>query len=239
VGEFDDLAKALVAGVVCGFVVSVPVGPVNLTVINGALRKGFLSAFLAGLGAVAAETIYAALMLAGHSSLLDKPGVTLTMRIIGVVVIAGVGIRSILSQPEQIEARSVAATERVEERWHHPKSFLLGFLLTVSNLALVLLWAFLAGLLLDHEWVQPEGPNRAMCVAGVFTGGVVWFFLLAFFVSRAHRRVSPRTLTQLARVCGVVFLIFAGLLAYRLFVPAKKSPAPARVIERMGRPENR
>ena len=222
VGDFDELAKALVAGVVCGFVVSVPVGPVNLTVINNALRKGFLSAFLAGLGAILAETIYATLMLAGHSSILDKPGVALTMRIVGVVVITVMGIRSILSKPELIEARSAATAERVEERWHHPKAFLLGFLLTVSNLALVLMWAFLAGLLFDHDWVQPELPSRAMCLAGVFGGGVLWFVLLAFFVSRAHRRVSPQTLTLLARVCGVIFLIFAGLLAYRLFVPATK-----------------
>src|SRR4249920_2894369 len=98
---------------ICGFVVSVPVGPVNLTVINNALRKGFLSAFLAGVGAIWAEAMYAALMLAGHSSILDKPGVAWTMRIVGVVVITVMGIRSILSKPEQIEARSAAAAERV------------------------------------------------------------------------------------------------------------------------------
>jgi threonine/homoserine/homoserine lactone efflux protein len=57
----------------------------------------------------------------------------------------------------------------------------------------------------------------------VFTGGTLWFVLLAFFVSRAHRRVRPQTLTIFVRVCGVVFLIFASLLAYRLFVPAKKT----------------
>jgi threonine/homoserine/homoserine lactone efflux protein len=222
VGDFDDLAKALVAGIGCGFVVSIPVGPVNLTVINNALRKGFLSAFLAGVGAIVAETIYAALMLAGHSSLLDKPGVALTMRIVAVIVITGLGIRSVLAKPEQIEARSAAQAERVDERWHHPRAFLLGFLLTMSNIVLVLLWATLAAMLFVHDWVQPEWSSRAMCIGGVFVGGVLWFFLLAFFVSRAHRRVSPRALTMLVRVCGVVFLIFAVLLAYRLFVPATK-----------------
>ena len=94
-------------------------------------------------------------------------------------------------------------------------------LLTISNVVLVLLWATLAALLFAREWVQPEWPSRWVCLAGVFSGGALWFFLLAFFVSRAHRRVSPRALTLLVRGCGGVFLIFAALLAYRLFVPVK------------------
>jgi threonine/homoserine/homoserine lactone efflux protein len=42
------LVRSLAAGCFCGFVVSVPVGPVNLTVINQALRKGFGIAFYRG-----------------------------------------------------------------------------------------------------------------------------------------------------------------------------------------------
>ena len=218
------LLQTLLAGLGCGFVVSVPVGPVNLTVINNALRNGFLSAFLAGLGAIVAESIYAALMLAGHSSLLDQPKVSFALRIVAVAVIAGLGVRSLLAKPDQVEAQSVAAAERTDVRWHHPKTFLLGFALTISNLMLVLLWATLAALLFAREWVTPAPLSRMVCLAGVFAGGVLWFFLLAFFVSRAHRRVKPRTLTLLVRGCGVVFLIFAGLLAYRLVVPAQKRP---------------
>jgi threonine/homoserine/homoserine lactone efflux protein len=45
----------------------------------------------------------------------------------------------------------------------------------------------------------------------------MWFLLLAFFVSRAHRRVKDQTLTILVRCCGVLFLGFAGLLAWKLF----------------------
>ena len=224
------LLQTLVVGIGCGFVVSVPVGPVNLTVVNNALSKGFLSAFLAGLGAIFAESIYAALMLAGHSTLLDQPKIAFAMRAVAVVVIAGMGVRSLLSKPEQVEAQSAAAAERADQRWHHPRTFLLGFVLTISNLMLVLLWATLAALLFAREWVTPAPLSRMVCLAGVFTGGVVWFLLLAFFVSRAHRRVKPRSLTLLVRGCGIVFLIFAALLAYRLVVPAPK-PAGVSLIQ--------
>jgi L-lysine exporter family protein LysE/ArgO len=214
----ENFLQPLLAGFICGFVVSVPVGPVNLTVINQALRRGFGSAFLVGLGAICAEVIYASLMLAGHSSLvLTKPSIEYGMRVVAVVVIAAVGIRNLQIRPEKIEA-GAATVERVDARWHHPRSFLLGFILTISNLVLVLMWATLAAALFTHDWVQPDLPGRALCATGVFLGGVAWFLLLAFFVSRAHRRVKNETLILLVRSCGVLFLAFAALLAYKLFV---------------------
>jgi L-lysine exporter family protein LysE/ArgO len=212
----ENFLHPLIAGIVCGFVVSIPVGPVNLTLINQALRKGFLRAFLVGLGAIFAETVYATLLMAGHSSVLDKPHVRDAFRIIAVVVIVGVGLRSLFFKPEKFQA-SEAVAERMDERWHHPRAFLLGFILTISNLMLVVLWATLAAVLFARDWVQPELLSRATCSVGVFAGGTGWFALLAYFVSRAHRRVKLETLTIMVRGCGVVLIVFAALLAYKLF----------------------
>ena len=214
----NELLRALIAGLVCGFVVAVPVGPVNLTVINQALRNGFLRAFLVGVGAVSAETLYASLLLAGHSSIMDKPHSRLrvVLHVTAVVVMVVVGIRSLLFRPEKFRA-SEATAEKVDERWHHPQAFLLGFIMTISNLMLVVLWATLAAVLFAREWVLPSAISRAACSVGIFCGGTIWFVLMAYFVSHAHRQVKLETLTQLVRGCGVVLLGFAALLAWKLF----------------------
>ena len=213
----ENLLRPLLAGFVSGFVVSVPIGPVNLTVINHALRKGFGNAFLIGAGAIVAETLYATLMLWGHASILDEPRVVLGLRIVAVIVITALGIRYLVFKPARLNASEVAA-EIVEQRWHHPRSFLLGFALTITNFMLVVLWATLVTLLFAHEWVLPVRQSRLLCALGVLCGGLAWFFLLSFFVSRAHRRVKNQTLLVLVRGCGALFLGFAVLLAYRLFV---------------------
>ena len=220
-GNFDALLQALLAGFVCGFVVCVPIGPVNLTVIRYALRRGFLPALLIGFGSAGADTIYATALLAGHTSILDMPVMRDVMRVVAFVVIVIIGIRSLWFKEERVEARDEARAEQVEERWHHPRAFMLGFVLTITNLMLIVLWATLAAFLLAREWVQPEVSSRTVASAGVFLGCSAWFALLSFSVSRAHRRVKPQTLTLLVRACGVVFLLFAGLLAYRLVVPPR------------------
>jgi hypothetical protein len=68
--------------------------------------------------------------------------------------------------------------------------------------------------------------------AGVFAGCGLRFLLLSFFVSLAHRRVKPRTLTFLVRSCGVVFLVFAALLAYGMIVPSSSRTQGVDLIRR-------
>jgi len=218
----ENLLTPLLAGFICGFVVSVPIGPVNLTVINHALRKGFRNAFFIGAGAIVAETLYATLMLWGHTSILDEHHARLVLRVAAIVVITALGIRYLVFKPERLDASKVTA-EKVEERWHHPRSFFLGFVLTISNFMLVVLWATLVTLLFAHEWVVPMRESRSLCAMGVLLGGLAWFFLLAFFVSRAHRRVNNETLLVLVRGCGALFLGFAVVLTYRLLVSVTTS----------------
>jgi L-lysine exporter family protein LysE/ArgO len=188
----ENYLQPILAGFIAGFIVAVPVGPVNLTVINQALRRGFFAAFL------------------------SAPRVVLAMRIIAVVVIAAMGFRYLLFKSTKVGASEVAA-QKLDERWHHPRSFFLGFALTISNLMLVVVWATVVTLLFAHEWVVPTRVSRLLCALGVLGGGSMWFLLLAFFVSRAHRRVKDETLTILVRCCGVLFLGFAGWLAWKLF----------------------
>jgi threonine/homoserine/homoserine lactone efflux protein len=215
-----ELLRAVTAGFASGFIVSIPVGPVNLTVINQALRRGFLHAFLVGLGAISAETSYAMLAFAGHATLPRGSQWLLVLRIVALVAVTAMGVHNLLLRQEKFEALSTAKAELTDQRWHHPRSFLLGFLLALSNVMLLVIWATFATVLDAHGWADMDvAPMRWTCLAGVVTGAATWFCLVAWIVSHAHRRIAPRTLTWLARGCGAVFIGIAGLLAYKLSGP--------------------
>lgn len=208
---------AAAAGLIFGFVACVPVGPVNITVIREALSRGFRRAFQVGIGAICAESVYAWLGLIGQSHLPHDPIVLAALRGAAVVIVAYLGFKNLLHKPDERRAETIA--ERMDLRWHHPRSVILGFLLTLSNVTLLVLWATLAAVLFAHDWVQPVPASRASCIAGVFTGGLLWYFLLSWTVGRAHRRIRPESINRLIRACGLFFLFLAALLTYRIFRP--------------------
>src|SRR6478672_10093257 len=51
--------RLLLIGVAIGLAVTAPLGPVNVLVIRNAIRRGFMVAFLIGLGAAVGDVLYA------------------------------------------------------------------------------------------------------------------------------------------------------------------------------------
>ena len=66
--DFYALLTAGLAGVIGGFLFCIPVGPINITIINEGARRGFLWACLIGLGAMAMDLVYCSIAFAGFSS---------------------------------------------------------------------------------------------------------------------------------------------------------------------------
>ena len=64
-------AYLLINGLVAGFIIAAPVGPVGMLCIRKALVDGHGAAFVAGLGAACADTLFGAIAALGISAVLD------------------------------------------------------------------------------------------------------------------------------------------------------------------------
>ena len=78
----EHTSTAGVTGYVAGFLISIPVGPINLTIINEGARRGFFWALMIGCGSVLMESIYCAIALAGFSAFLGLEMVKSTMELL-------------------------------------------------------------------------------------------------------------------------------------------------------------
>src|SRR6185369_17518234 len=78
----DHTPTATITGIVAGFLVSIPVGPINLTIINEGARRGFKWALMIGLGSVLMESIYCAMALTGFAAFLGLPVVKAAMELL-------------------------------------------------------------------------------------------------------------------------------------------------------------
>src|SRR5215831_5387592 len=97
----DQLSPILVAaltGFLSGLLLSIPVGPVNLTIMNEGARRGFQWAALIGLGATAMEVVYCFVAFTGFASFFTGRYVKAGMELFSFVFLLFLGVKFLLAK---------------------------------------------------------------------------------------------------------------------------------------------
>ncbi|MBI2927025.1 MAG: LysE family transporter [Verrucomicrobia bacterium] len=213
VGEFAAILPAWLIGLLSGFFISIPVGPINVTIMNEGARRGFNYALFIGLGSALMELLYCLLGFAGFSSLFNTRIARATLELISFLMMLFLGLKYIIIAALPATTKTV---EKVEHRLHPHHAFTIGFVRTLGNPGVLLFWIAVSATFISHEWVENNWADKWECIAGVAAGCVAWFALLAFAVSRGHGRFSTRTLTWMSHVSGATLLLAALVIGFRL-----------------------
>lgn len=211
--EVISLTTAGVAGFISGFLVSIPVGPINITIINEGARKGFFWACMIGLGAMAMDLIYCGVAFAGFSRLFSSEFMRATMELLSFLLMLYLGLKYI------VVASLPATTPTVEKMEHtlHPHAaFWIGFVRVLGNPAVLLFWITVSATFISHEWIEDTITSKFVCVLGTFFGGLAWFILLSYLVARGHGKFSTKTLVRMSHISGLSLLVAALFIGFRL-----------------------
>lgn len=193
-------------GLVSGFLLSVPVGPINLTIINEGARRGFNWASLIGLGAVVMEVIYCAIAFTSFASFFRQGYVKAAMELFSFVFMLFLGVKFLM-------ARSIPASYKIEEQIEqklHPRSaFMTGFVRVMGNPGVLVFWIILATNFISREWVEPNLMSKVFCISGVAVGTGVWFLGLSWAVSLGQKKFDEQTLLRMEHFSGLGLLLLA------------------------------
>ena len=208
-----DLLTSALAGYISGFLVCIPVGPINVAIINEGARRGLLWSIMIGLGAMVMDTMYCAIAFTGFSSLFTGELIRSGMELLSFLLMFVLGLKYLMARdiPEH-----TITVDAVEHKFHPHTAFWVGFVRVLGNPAVLLFWFTLSATFLAHEWISENIPSKVFCAAGNFLGGMTWFCLLSFLVSKGHGKFSTRTLLNMSRVSGLSLLVAAGFIAFRL-----------------------
>jgi threonine/homoserine/homoserine lactone efflux protein len=204
--ELPPIVAAALTGFISGLLLSIPVGPVNVTIINEGTRRGFLWAAMIGLGATVMEITYCTLAFTGFASLFGDRLVKAVMELTSFVFLLYLGGKFLLARSLPHASR---IEERIEQRFRPHSAFMTGFVRVMGNPGVLLFWIILAANFISREWVEPTLNGKLACVAGVALGTGLWFLGLSYAVSLGHRKLSETTLIRLEHISGVALLILA------------------------------
>lgn len=188
-------------GFLIGILVSAPMGPIGMLCIQRTLSKGRWHGFITGLGAALSDIIYASLtclcmgMVVNFVEANQRP-----LQVLGSIVLALFGAYIYQSNP----VRNLR--KKKEKKLSFTQDFVTAFLLTFSNMLIVLLYI---GLFARFGFVLPEHSAWMMLIGigGIGLGAILWWFLITYFVSKLRRWFNVRGIWLMNKIVGSVILV--------------------------------
>jgi threonine/homoserine/homoserine lactone efflux protein len=205
-------------GFFIGMLLSMPVGPVNLTIINGAAQRGFKYAMLIGVGAATMDVIYCTIAFTSFSSFFYIPIVKTSMEVFTFVFMLFLGMKFLLAKtvtaPTHLGAAASRIEKRIDEKLHPHSAFMIGFVRVLGNMGVLLFWIVAAVFFMSHEawftsheWVEDTVAAKGAFITGVALGASTWFCALSYIVShRGYGQFSEQTLVRMQRFSGFCLL---------------------------------
>jgi threonine/homoserine/homoserine lactone efflux protein len=188
-------------GLLIGFSIAAPVGPIGLLCIQRTIAYGRKSGLVTGLGAATADGLYGAVAAFGLTTISSfLVGRQFWFRLIGGTFLLYLGAKAFLSRPAEEAATS------------NHKSIFADYcstvFLTITNPMTILSFAAVfAGLGLANTTGGRASP--ALMIAGVVLGSTLWWFVLSAGVSVFRSKFKSDSLRIVNKFSGAILIGFA------------------------------
>lgn len=189
-------------GILIGLLVSIPLGPIGVLVIQRTVNKSRTAGLLSGMGAALSDTLYA--IIAGFSLTFILDFIReneILFQTIGALVVLALGIHIFFKNPVRDLRRN-----RLRGNTHF-QDIISSFLVTFSNPLTV--FVFLAVFTSSGVAISLEQPYHSVIVIlGIFSGAFIWWFSLSGIVSLFRHKINLRILWWINKTAGAIIVIF-------------------------------
>lgn len=196
--------ELLLKGLIIGFLIAIPIGPIDLLCIRMGLRWGLVGGFITGLGAAFADALYAAVAAFGAAALtLILMSHQAALQMIGGLLICGLGFRTL--QVHDRKSEKEQSTSRIAY------AFLFTFFLALTS-PITILSFFAAYAALGIGMEAAANMMSVLSISlGVFLGSALWWLILSSGVSFLKKKTEQnyaRQLHLLTFFSGTILLVF-------------------------------
>ncbi len=185
-------------GIIIGFSMAVPVGPIGIMCIRKTLTDGRLCGLMIGLGAATADLLYGCVAAFGLTVISDVIAAErIWIRLVGGAFLLFLGVRTFRAPPADPKV-PIYSTGML-------RSYLYTVILTLTNPTTIFAFiAVFAAFGLGHELSM---FSASTLVIGVFIGSGLWFLFLSSGVLFFRKQMDIVGLRWVNRIAGVLLTI--------------------------------
>jgi threonine/homoserine/homoserine lactone efflux protein len=211
--------SAFLSGLIIGFSIAAPVGPIGMLCIKRTITSGRLCGILTGFGAATADGAYGMIAAAGLTALTSALlAAGPVLKVVGALFLLYLGWKSITAASgngasacttsgKDNGASACTTSGKASSAESKPLgAFVSSLFLTLTNPMTIL--SFLA-ILGTAAPIDDSLAAKTLMVTGIFIGSCVWWLILTSAVSLLKFKPGGRSLRALNIMSGCVLIGFA------------------------------
>jgi threonine/homoserine/homoserine lactone efflux protein len=198
----------LLLGVVVSFIATIPVGPVNLAVMQAAINSGRIAGYKVAAGSAFSEWIYCLMALMGLSVLLTGDAIKFYIQICSVPILLILGILSLRSEKE---IQLGEASKIIEFK----NNFLLGVVLNLLNPFLLPFWLGMSTYMRNQDLISGDTLELVFFSVGVYVGTFTTQAILVNLSTYWKNIFDPKVRQLINKIIGVVFIVFGVFMLWQ------------------------
>ena len=108
----SDYLIAMLAGAITGFICAVPVGPINVAIMEEGIQTGRKRAFIIAIGALLMEMVYCIIAFSGFATLFDDKTILATVELISFLAVTFFGIKYLMIDTVTVQGKRSKVFEK-------------------------------------------------------------------------------------------------------------------------------
>ncbi|WP_241856069.1 LysE family translocator [Sulfurimonas lithotrophica] len=201
------IALSFVEGFLLGLGAAVPLGPINILIMNEAVKR-YKNGVLIGLGAMSADMLYLLFIVFGLISFVNQPIVLDALSIFGGSFLIYLAYLIFKNKDAKIQTP--------QETIKHPKNstlYLKGFTLTLINPYTIGFWLSASG------YVAAKELDTFFTIFGMLGAILLWITVMPYLVHKAKHKISQNVSYWISVISafllfGFGIMMFINLLAF-------------------------
>jgi threonine/homoserine/homoserine lactone efflux protein len=187
-----------IKGLIIGFVMAVPIGPIGIMCLRKTLAEGHSRGLIIGLGAATADSIYSSIAAFGLTFISEIiTGQHFWVSMLGGVLLLYLGIRTFRAKRKD----SIVPFDKKGLLG----SYISAFLLAITNPMTI--FAFVAVFAAFGMGLRLSFLSACILVLGVFAGSCLWFLSLSYVATIFRKKLDRGGLRLVNRISGSLIIL--------------------------------
>lgn len=199
-------------GIILGYLINIPVGPINILILQTKLKKGFRPAISISIGGALMDFVYFWVILSGLSLFSFSENTSSVLKTLGISFLFLIGLKELFFTNISSFAKS-----EIQENIRSSNYFFLGILIYISNPTLVFTISSLCAFLKSFNLFPSNFENNLIFSLSVAVGAILWSITILKLIKRFESRISQDLMLKITRTSGALVVLLSFYLGIKTF----------------------